>query len=88
MQKHEEGIWIIDADAITAYENIQMAEILGTFPSEMDGRSSFDFVFPEDLDAAQRVFEAKIRDDAKPFHFKLRQTDGSALGGGAKNSHA
>jgi PAS domain-containing protein len=29
------GIWIIDADAKTAYANERMAEILGTSPPEM-----------------------------------------------------
>ena len=79
MEKPEDGIWIIDAEAKTAYANERMAEILGTSPSEMVGRPSFTYVFPEDVDAAQRLFEAKIRGDTKPFHFKLRRVDGSAV---------
>ena len=55
-----------------------MAEILGTSPSEMVGRPSFAYVFPEDVEAAQR-FEAKVRGDKKPFHFRLRRMDGSAV---------
>jgi PAS domain-containing protein len=39
--------------AKTTYANERIAEILGTSPSEMAGRDSFAFVFPEDLDAAQ-----------------------------------
>ena len=56
-----------------------MAEILGTSPSEMVGRPSFTYVFPEDIEAAQRLFEEKTRGDAKPFHFKLRRKDGSGV---------
>jgi hypothetical protein len=33
----------------------------------------------EDVDAAQRLFEAKKRGDTKAFHFKLRRKDGSAI---------
>jgi hypothetical protein len=29
--------------------------------------------------AAQRLFDAKSHGDAKPFHFKLRRKDGSAV---------
>ena len=74
-----DGIWIIDADAKTAYVNERMAEILGVAASEMVGRGSFDYVFPEDVDLAQRLFEAKIRGDSKPFHFRLRRKDGSSV---------
>jgi PAS domain S-box-containing protein len=45
----------------------------------MAGQSSFDYLYPEDVDAAQKLFEAKIRGDSKPFHFKLRRKDGSAI---------
>ena len=79
MENHLDGIWIIDADAKTAYANERMAEILGTSPSEMVGRASFAYVFPEDVAAAQRLFEAKIRGDKKPFHFRLRREDGWAV---------
>ena len=79
MENNLDGIWIIDAEAKTAYANERMAEILGTSPSEMVGRPSFAYLFPEDVEAAQRLFEAKTRGDAKPFHFKLRRKDGSAV---------
>lgn len=79
MENHRDGIWIIGADAKTTYANERMAQILGTSPSEMVGRESFAYVFPEDVDAAQLLFDSKTRGDAKPFHFKLRREDGSAV---------
>ena len=79
MENHRDGIWIIGADAKTTYANDRMAEILGTSPSDMVGRESFTFVFPEDVESAQRLFRAKTGGDAKPFHFKLRRQDGSAV---------
>lgn len=78
-KQQDDGIWIIDTDAKTAYASERMAEILGTSPSEMVGRASFDYVFPEDVDAAQRLFDSKTRGDTRPFHFKLRRKDGSAV---------
>ena len=45
----------------------------------MVGRASFDYVFPEDGEATQRLFDAKTRGDTKPFHFKLRRKDGSPV---------
>ena len=56
-----------------------MAEILGVDVLDMLGKHSFEFVFPEDLDAAQRLFEAKKRGDSNPFRFRLRRMDGSAV---------
>jgi len=79
MTNDQDGIWIIGPDATTAYVNERMAEILGTTSPEMVGRPSFDYVFPEDIDSAQKLFDAKTRGDAKPFHFKLRRKDGSAV---------
>ena len=79
MEKHQDGIWIIDADGETMYANQRMAEILKTTPEEMVGHPSFAYVFPEDVAAAQRLFEAKARGDINPFHFRLRCKDGSAV---------
>ena len=56
-----------------------MADILGTTPAEMIGHPSFAYVFPEDVAAAQQLFEAKKRGDINPFHFRLRCKDGSAV---------
>jgi PAS domain S-box-containing protein len=79
MKKHQDGIWIIDAEAKTVYVSDHMADILGAVPSEMMGQPSFTYVFPEDVEHAQRLFAAKVRGDTNPFHFKLRRKDGSAV---------
>jgi PAS domain S-box-containing protein len=54
-----DGIWIIAANAITLYANSRMAEILGTTVDDLIGQPSFDYVFPEDLGAAQELFDRK-----------------------------
>jgi PAS domain S-box-containing protein len=79
VEKSPDGIWIIDVNGRTVYANQRMAEILGTTPAEMVGHPSFDYVFPEDVLAAQRLFDAKQRGDINPFHFRLRCKDGSAV---------
>ena len=79
MENLLDGLWIINAEAKTVYASDRMAEILGTTPAEMKGQPSFGYVFPEDVDAAQRLFEAKSKGDPSPFHFRLRRKDGSAI---------
>jgi len=61
------------------YANERMAEMLGTSPSEMIGQPSFAYLFPTDVEAAQRLFDAKKGGSAKPFRFRLRRQDGTAL---------
>src|SRR5262245_52514820 len=75
----KDGIWIIDVEGKTVFANLRMAEILGTSPSEMIGQNSFEYVYPEDLPAATRLFDAKAQGDARAFRFKLRCADGSAV---------
>ena len=72
-----DGIWTIDAAGITAFANEPMAAMLGTTVGEMIGKSSFDFVYPEDLEAARRLFEGKSRGDMSPFEFRIRRVDGT-----------
>jgi PAS domain S-box-containing protein len=79
MERPLDGLWIINADAKTVFASDHMAEILGTTPAEMKGEHSFDYVFPEDVAAAQRLFESKKRGDPAPFHFRLRRKDGSPV---------
>src|SRR3954470_16413184 len=75
----KDGVWIIDSDARTLYANSAMAEILGVDISELIGGASFDYVFPEDLEAAKKLFETKRAGDVNPFHFRLRRKDGSEI---------
>jgi PAS domain S-box-containing protein len=79
MPKPPDGIWIIGSDARTLFANAAMAEILGTTSADLSGQPSFDYVFPEDAAAAQKLFEAKTRGDTNPFHFRLRRKDGTSI---------
>ena len=79
LQGDQTGIWIIDAEGRTSYISKRMAEILGVSRSEILGQSSFDYIFPEDLAAAARLFAAKKAGHIDCFGFKLRRKDGSAV---------
>jgi len=79
MSPHKDGIWTIDAEGKTVFASDRMAEILGTTAAEMIGQPSFEFVFPEDAEAAQRLFLAKQRGDIDPFEFRIRRADGSPV---------
>ena len=79
MDKPLDGLWIINTEAKTVYASDRMAGILGTAPSEMKGQPSFGYVFPEDVTAAQRLFDFKKAGNRAPFHFRIRRKDGSAI---------
>jgi PAS domain S-box-containing protein len=79
MNTSADGIWIIDSDGNTILANARIAEILGASIDEMIGQPSFAYVYPEDVPAAQRLFDAKSMGNSKPFHFRLRRTDGSEI---------
>jgi PAS domain S-box-containing protein len=74
-----DGIWTIDADGNTSYVNDAMASMLGMTVAEMIGKSSFDYVFPEDAATARKLFEGKSRGAMSPFEFRIRRKDGSPL---------
>ena len=74
-----EGIWTIDHEGKTLFASESMAKLLGTTVQELLGKPSFDYVFPEDVASARRLFESKSRGDAKPFDFRLRRSDGTAV---------
>jgi PAS domain S-box-containing protein len=79
MAKQPDGLWIIDAEAKTIFANAAMAQILGTTSAELIGEPSFAYLYPEDVAAAQRLFDGKRRGDTNPFHFRLRRKDGSSI---------
>ena len=73
----KDGVWTINAEGLTTFASPRMAEILGTTPDEMVGRSSFDYVYPEEAAAARVLFQAKQDGHIEPFEFRLRRHDGS-----------
>ena len=74
-----EGIWLVTPQGRTIFCNERMAQILGCKIESLQRLSCFDPVFPEDLEEAHRQFELQMVNSAKPFDFRLRRHDGSAI---------
>lgn len=79
IENQPDGIWIIDSEGKTVFANEAMANILGTTVADIGGKDSFDFIFEEDLPAAQRLFSAKRAGNSAAFHFRLRRHDGAPI---------
>src|SRR5215472_7470388 len=74
-----EGIWVVDPQGLTIFNNRRMAEILGVGYESMPGQSCFDCVFPDELADAQQLFARTLGGDLRPFDFRLRRADGSPI---------
>ena len=74
-----DGIWIIDAKALTLYASQRMAEILGVSRNTILGQPSFRYVFPEDFDSGDWLFNGRYEGNVNLFRFRLRRADGSAI---------
>ena len=74
-----DGIWVVDPQGHTIFNNKRMAEILGADSEFLSAESCFDCVFPEDLAEAQRQFAQGMAGGRQPFDFRLRRKDGSAV---------
>jgi PAS domain S-box-containing protein len=75
MTAHE-GVWIMDADARTAFVSDRMAEMLGCAPSEIVGRPVLEFF---DDEAPERRLEALRRGEQRQSQCRFRRKDGSEL---------
>src|SRR5215469_12423687 len=74
-----EGIWVVDPQGLTIFNNRRMAEILGVGYESMPGQSCFNWVFPDELADAQQLFARTLGGDLRPFDFRLRRADGSPI---------
>lgn len=74
-----DGVWVVDLQGRTLFNNKRMADILGAETDSLSAQSCFDCVFPEDLPEAQRQFAEGVAGKREPFDFRLRRNDGSAI---------
>jgi PAS domain S-box-containing protein len=75
-----EGIWEIDKDTRTIFVNRSMAKMLGYTPEEMMGRSSFEFVVPEDYSEGEhRLERAKQGVPSRAAELRYQRKDGSTI---------
>jgi PAS domain S-box-containing protein len=75
----QEGLWVIDAEAVTTYVNPRMAEMLGTSTESMVGTHLFDWIAPETRTAAASYMAHRQAGVAEVHEFTFRRSDGSSL---------
>ncbi len=74
-----EGIWSIDADAVTTFANRRMAEMLGCGVEDLLGSSPFDLMDDEGHALLGSAFCADATSGAAQLETKLLRTDGTEL---------
>jgi len=75
----DRGVLIVDLNGQVAFANTYFCDLVGVEHSNIKGMSCFDFVFSEDLEAAEKLFEMSKRPSAKPFSFELKRADGTPI---------
>lgn len=74
-----DGIWMVDGDGRTIFVNRHLTEMLGYSREEMLGKSSFDFIFGEDLPGAKQRFEERKQGTGEPQDLRFRRKDGAEV---------
>ena len=74
-----EGIWTIDAQALTTFVNPKMAQMLGYSAAEMRGRPLTDFMDAQGMALANAKLERRRQGVFEPHDFRFRRQDGSEL---------
>jgi len=75
----QEGVWTIDADNITTFVNVRMADMLGYEVDEMEGRSLFEFMDEEGVEIARINVERRREGISEQHDFELLKKDGSRI---------
>jgi two-component system, sporulation sensor kinase E len=75
----QEGIWAIDAGAVTTFVNSPMAEMLGYEVDEMLGRDLLSFMDDEGKKLAQRMLERRRKGLRDRHDFEFIRKDGTRL---------
>jgi len=73
------GAVLVDLDGLIAFASTYFCDLVGVEHDEFAGMSCFDFVFPEDMEAAKKLFDENKLPNAAPFSFRLRRTDGTEV---------
>ncbi len=74
-----EGIWTIDAQALTTFVNPKMAQMLGYSPAEMMGRPLSDFMDAQGLALTNANLERRRQGVSEQHEFRFCRKDGSGL---------
>lgn len=75
----QEGIWIVNSEAVTTYVNSRMAEMLGYSVDGMLGRSLFDFFDAETGMRVRKNFETRKKGFSEVYDLCFLRKDGSSI---------
>ena len=73
------GIVLILRDGRIVFGSTHFCALVGVHYTKVAGMSYFDFVFPEDLNAATQLFKINTHFKADPFSFRLKRMDGEPV---------
>jgi PAS domain S-box-containing protein len=79
VESAQEGIWEIDAEAVTTYVNKSVAEMLGYTPDEMQGRSVYDFMDANARPEAEQIVKRRKQGVTEQYDFRFQRKDGADL---------
>ena len=74
-----EGIWVLDADALTTWVNPRLLEMLGYDETQLLGRPLFDFLDEARVTEAREGFERHRRGERFVVELAFRRRDGSLM---------
>jgi two-component system, cell cycle sensor histidine kinase and response regulator CckA len=75
----EEGIWMLDAEALTSFVNPKMAHMLGYTVEEMQGRALHDFMDDAARANADKYLGRRQQGIAEQHEFRFMRKDGTDL---------
>ena len=75
----QEGLWLIDKDAITIFVNPCMAEILGYTAEEMLGKHLFEFMDERGTEVAKYNLERRRQGIKEQHDFEFTRKDGARV---------
>ncbi len=74
-----EGIWILDNQGHVTYSNEHLATMLGYSNEELQGALLYDFIPPEERDAAMERFRQRSEGVRAQYEARLLRKDGSPV---------
>jgi PAS domain S-box-containing protein len=75
----QEGIWVIDQDAMTTLVNPRMAEMLGYTVEEMQGRHLYSFMDERGVKITERNLKRREEGIKEQHDFEFMRKDGSRI---------
>ena len=79
IEQLNEGIWVINQDAITTFTNSKMEEILGYGTGEMIGSRFFSFIDPDMKEFAETLILNRINRNSDQYEITLLKKNGDRV---------